>query len=72
VGFSPGAAPWCPAMALSGLYATKRRQASSPAADPASSMPPLTFRLARPADGTDVRWTRGEWTSSREITFAVR
>ena len=30
--------------------------------------------LARLADGTDVRWTRGEWSASggREVTFALR
>ena len=34
--------------------------------------PPCGRALARLADGTEVRWTRGEWTATREITVAVR
>jgi hypothetical protein len=28
--------------------------------------------LARLADRTEVRWTRGEWSASRDVTVAVR
>ena len=36
--------------------------------------PPCGRALARLADGTEVRWTRGEWSVSdgRAVTFAVR
>ena len=34
--------------------------------------PPCGRALARLADGTEVRWTRGEWSATRELTYAVR
>jgi hypothetical protein len=34
--------------------------------------PPCGRALARLADGTEVRWTRGEWSATREISFAAR
>jgi hypothetical protein len=34
--------------------------------------PPCGRALARLADGTAVRWTRGEWSATREVRFAVR
>jgi alpha-glucosidase (family GH31 glycosyl hydrolase) len=34
--------------------------------------PPCGRALARLADGTEVRWTRGEWSATRPAVFAVR
>jgi len=34
--------------------------------------PPCGRALARLADGTEVRWARGEWSATREVSFAVR
>ena len=36
--------------------------------------PPCGRALARLADGTEVRWTRGEWSApaGREVSFGVR
>jgi len=34
--------------------------------------PPCGRALARLTDGTEVRWTRGEWSATREVRFAVR
>jgi hypothetical protein len=36
--------------------------------------PPCGRALARLADGSEVRWTRGEWSASpgRDVAFAIR
>jgi hypothetical protein len=36
--------------------------------------PPCGRAMARLADGTEVRWRRGEWSApgGRDVTFAVR
>ena len=51
-----------------------RRSAERPLEATLWGEPPCGRALARLADGTEVRWTRGEWSApaGREVSFGVR